>query len=81
VTAPDLEGRAAELLTPAEHHAVRLAAELMSYISREIIGGGMSRRQDLAELAIHVHGIQNMILAQAAARACPDRYRLLGGTL
>jgi hypothetical protein len=70
-----------ELLTLAEHHAMKLAAELMGYVAREIIGDGMSRRQDLAELAIHVHGIQNMVMAQAAARAYPDRYRLLGDTL
>jgi broad specificity phosphatase PhoE len=69
------------LLTEGEHHAIKLAGQLMSRISRDVIGDGMNRRQDLAEAAAHVHAIQNMILAQAAARAYPDRYRLLGGTL
>lgn len=33
---------------------------------------------DKQEAATHVHALQNMILAQAAARAYPRRYRLIG---
>ena len=40
---------------------------------------GPARDGDLAEVAFHVHGLQRMILAQAAARAYPERYRLRGG--
>lgn len=31
-----------------------------------------------SELAVHIHAIQNMTLAQAASRAYPDHYRGLG---
>jgi hypothetical protein len=69
-----------ELLTEADHRAMRLSAELMSFIARDVIGDGVNRSQDLAEAAAHIHGVQNMILAQAAARAYPNLYRQLGGT-
>lgn len=75
-----LAGRAT-LLTDAEHKAIDLTAELWSLLCREIVGQDRSRDRDLAELAAHIHAIQNDVLAQAAARAYPDRYRLLGGTL
>lgn len=44
----------------------------------DITGDGPARGADLAELAVHLHAIENTVLAQAAARAYPDRYRLLG---
>lgn len=68
----------ADLLTPDEHHAMDLTAQLADTLAR-IVGDGPSRAHDLNELAGHVHLIQHAILAQAAARAYPDRYRLLGG--
>jgi len=43
-----------------------------------ITGQGISREGDLRELTAHVHGIQRAVMKQAAARAYPDRYRLLG---
>jgi len=48
---------------------------------KRIIGRGPTGEQDLSEFVIHLHAIQNMILAQAAARAYPDTYRLLGERL
>jgi hypothetical protein len=67
-------------LTKAEQHAMDLTAELMGILSREIIGDGPARAQDLNEAALRIHSIQHMIMAQAAARAHPDLYRLLGHT-
>jgi hypothetical protein len=69
---------AAELLTADEHRAMELTAELVNLMARAVISYGDSRHGDIQELVEHIHGIQNMILAQAAARAYPDRYRLLG---
>lgn len=69
-----------DLLTQAEHNAVTTAALLANHLA-EIVGDGPSRDGDLAEAVHHVHAVQRMILAQAAARAYPDRYRLLGGTV
>lgn len=66
-----------ELLTAEEHRAVDLTAELWNLLC-SITGGEGSREGDLAELAGAVHVIQRAVLAQAGARAYPDRYRLLG---
>ena len=55
-----------------------LTGELYDLLAHEVVGSGPSAREDLAEIAGHIHGVQNMILAQSAAREYPDRYRLLG---
>jgi uncharacterized Zn finger protein (UPF0148 family) len=67
-----------KLLTPVEHGAIDMAGELMGLLS-DIAADGPARAGDLAEVASHIHGIQRAVLKQAAARAYPDRYRLLGG--
>jgi hypothetical protein len=69
-----------DLLTQAEHNAVITAALLAEQVA-EIAADGPSRDADIAEAAHHIHAVQRMILAQAAARAYPERYRLLGGTV
>lgn len=69
-----------DLLTANEHRAVALAADLWNLLAT-IVGNGPSRNGDLSELAHHIHGIQRAVLKQAAARAYPDLYRLLGETL
>jgi len=71
----------AATLTPAEHRVMDLTAELVNLICGEVIGNGPSRGGDVREFVGHIHGIQRMVLAQAAARAYPGRYRLLGGTV
>lgn len=68
------------LLTPEEHHAMRLTADLHRAICG-IAGDAGTRDNDLHESVLHIHALQNMILAQAAGRAYPDRYRLMGETL
>jgi hypothetical protein len=67
----------ADLLTADELAAVDLAARLAEALGR-VVGDGPTRKADLNELLVHVHAIQNAVLAQAAARAYPDRFRLLG---
>lgn len=66
------------MLTDAEHSAMTMTIQLWEKIKNEIVGVGPSRDGDLLELAQRVHAIQQMILSQAAARAYPSRYRLLG---
>lgn len=68
-----------DLMTPAEHRAMDLTADLYNLLVQEVVGEGASRRRDIEELAAAIHVLQERILAQAAARAYPDRYRLLGG--
>lgn len=65
-------------LTPEELHALRLTGDLVDYVGQHVIGHGPSRDADSREFIAHVHAIQHMIMAQAAARAHPDELRLLG---
>lgn len=67
-----------ELLTPAEHDAIAMAGQLWNQLCA-ITENGPAREGDLRELCFHIHGIQRAVLKQAAARAYPDLYRLLGG--
>lgn len=69
------------ILTPAEHHAIDLAGQLANTLAGSVIGDGPTRHADLVELVNHVHAIQHAVMAQAAARVYPDRYRLLGGVV
>lgn len=69
-----------ELLTADEHRAVEMAGELYNLLCT-ITGRGETREADLNELVHHIHAIQRAVLKQAAARAYPDRYRLLGRTI
>ncbi|MBC9005164.1 hypothetical protein [Micromonospora aurantiaca (nom. illeg.)] len=69
-----------ELLTELEHKAMGLTAELWETLCH-VVGTAASAGQDLAELAAPINALQHAILAQAAARAYPDRYRLLGGAI
>jgi hypothetical protein len=66
------------LLTPDEHRAVAMAAELWGLLCK-VTTHGLAREGDLRELIAHIHAIQRTVLKQAAARAYPDLYRLLGG--
>jgi len=67
-------------LTRDELSAMSLTAELANALGR-IVGDGRTRTADLTEAVHHIHALQHMIMSQAAARAYPDRFRLLGGTL
>lgn len=71
----------AELLTEVEHEAIDMAGRLWTLIRTEVIGHGPTRVSDVSELTAFIHGIQHIVMAQAAARAYPDRYRLQGGLI
>lgn len=66
-------------LTDAEHRLVTDIGRLMDGFNA-VVGDGPSRDGDLAEAVRHIHVLQNMVLAQAASRAYPDRYRLMGAS-
>ena len=68
------------VLTDDEHAAVTKAGELWGLLC-SIVADGPTREADLNELIVHVHAIQRAVLSQAAGRAFPDQYRLLGTTL
>ena len=68
----------AGLLTEEEQLALGLTGELHRQMIL-IIGPGPARIGDTAELVTHIHAIQHMIMSQAAARAYPLLYRMLGG--
>ena len=69
-----------ELLTDLEHEAVEMAGRLWNTLCK-IVDQDRTRDGDLKELVLHIHAIQNAVLSQAAARAYPQRYRLLGREL
>lgn len=67
-------------LTDDEHRALDLTAELWKAICL-VAGNGSTRAADLGEAVAHIHALQHMVMAQAAGRSYPERYRLLGETL
>lgn len=67
-----------ELLTDDEHEAMDLTVELYRILCDKVVGDGPSREQDLQEITGLIHQLQRMILSQAAPRAYPNKYRLLG---
>lgn len=69
---------AGPLLTEAEHRAMDLSADLWNLLCQIVGSDAQVRCPDLTELAVHVHAIQNAVLAQAAARAYPSKYRMMG---
>lgn len=66
------------MLTELEQELVADIAAVWNKLLKAV-GPGDARAGDLSELALHIHALQNAVLAQAAARQYPDQYRLLGG--
>lgn len=66
-----------DLLTTKEKAVVEKAGELWGDLCR-IVSDDVTRNADLAELIVHIHAIQRYVMAQAAARAYPEDYRLMG---
>lgn len=70
-------------LTAIEHETVVMLAEAWNNIVKMTgltpASHNFPRVADLGEAAGHVHALQNMVLANCAARDYPDQYRLLGG--
>jgi len=69
-----------EMLTDDERKAIQMTAGLWNQLCR-VVGDGRTRDADMAELCAHIHAIQQAVMSQAAARAYPETYRLLGGSL
>ena len=69
-----------ELMTKAEHELVELLGECFNRYAG-IVGRGDTRGPDLTEFAARIHDLQHAVMAQAAARAYPSRYRLAGGRI
>jgi hypothetical protein len=67
-------------LTVAEVACIRQAGALAGMLAA-IVGDGKTRAADLNELIAHVHAIQQAVMSQAAGRAYPDHFRLLGEVL
>lgn len=70
-----------ELLTHNEKRVADLLAQAYNLYSTQVVGDGPSRQYDLMEFAAHIHDLQHAVMAQAAARAYPELYRLAGETL
>jgi len=68
-----------DLLTDNERETVKLVGRVYQNIER-MCSDSTTRSSDLVEAAIHCHALQQMVMAQAAARAYPDEFRLLGET-
>ena len=68
------------LLYLAEHELLEVLADAYNRF-QQIVGGAPSAQGDLEEITAHIHGLQRMVLSQAAARAYPDKYRKLGGVV
>lgn len=65
------------MLTGDEQRALHALANVAGLLA-VIVGRGPTRRADLAELYGHVHALQQAVMSQAAARAYPEQFRLLG---
>lgn len=69
-----------ELLTLDERETIADLGQIATRISQKIIGHGPTRDHDVAEMVHHIHILQQLVMAQAASRAYPELYRLLGET-
>ena len=65
------------LMTPREHALVEKLGSCM-HDFKAIADTGDTRAADLCEVVDKIHQLQHVVLAQAAARAFPARYRKLG---
>jgi hypothetical protein len=68
------------LLTVAEVACLKQCAALAGMLL-DVVGPEQTGPQDWRELVFHIHAIQNAVLSQAAARAYPRHFRLLGGRI
>ena len=73
-------GRPDALLTETERAVVAELGQIWNRLCT-IVGDGRTRKADLDELIVHVHALQQAVLSQAAGRAYPQEFRLLGGVI
>jgi hypothetical protein len=69
-----------KLLTQLERDTVDMLGQVHMNMCT-IVADGPTRMDDLTESCHHVHVLQRMIMGQAAARAYPDHFRLLGSLI
>lgn len=72
---------AAGLLTADEHRLVDTLGECYRLFKKIMGGDRQVAAEDMAEVVHHIHVLQRMVTGQAAGRAYPGLYRLLGGSL
>jgi len=70
----------ADLLTTEEREFVSRLGSLWNDLCM-IVDRGATRRSDLDEAIVHVHALQHLVMAQAAARAYPNEFRRLGSVI
>lgn len=68
------------MLTPAELEAMSAIAAVVGHFAT-IVGQGPTRDADMREVVNHIHALQAMVMSQAACRAYPTEYRLLGESM
>ena len=68
-----------EILTDDEKYAMELLSKLSGAMRRIIGDAHPVGKSDWAEAVADIHHLQRMVMSQAAGRAYPERYRLLGG--
>lgn len=52
--------------------------EVHAFIRDRVMADGESRSSHMRDVTFYVHGLQTIIMSQAAARAYPDEFRMLG---
>ncbi len=70
-----------DLMTADEHAAMDLLVSLVRVLRKITGDNGYNSDNDRAEWVYKIHDLQSLVMSQAAARAYPERYRLLGATL
>lgn len=71
-------GSSLAYLTPAEKECIALLGRTMNLYASQVVGHAHTREPDLIEFATRIHDLQHAVMAQAAARAYPQLYRLAG---
>jgi hypothetical protein len=67
-------------MTEAEHQVMDLLAQAWNIFNQKVHGDPKAIDEDQREFMYHIHGAQNMILANTAGRVYPELYRLRGGS-
>lgn len=66
-------------MSDREHALARKLGSLANDFN-DIMTRGIAYDEDYREVVYHIHALQNMVMAQAAARMYPNMYRPLGGS-
>ena len=67
-----------DYLTHNEEQLLNLISECYNIFCMVVGTDEEVRSADLQEVAAHIHALQDKVLAQAAARLYPEKYRLMG---